>query len=525
MFPDARILNMVRDPLDTCLSCYLTDFAHGHSYAATLDDLGHHYALYRSLMAHWHGLEDRRLLDVSYERLVLDPETALRGVLDRCGLDWHAECLDYTKSAHPASTAAWKRVRDPIDRARIGNWRRYGHRLGRLAARLASPGGEPADLSRRTLLWEPSRPTELLTIVATMLARGDRRSASRQLAWLTALAAGDPRALSSAAGLADRAGLATPTRFLLVAAVRAAPGVAALWINLAVTEGRRGAVEDAISALRRALSLAPGSPEAWSNIGNFHTAISLDAAVRAHHRATLIAPGDPGLHGNRARALLRTSAGGPPAVLALRRALVLQPGASGHGLALHHLLTAEDRKPAALANLDRLSCGWPLDGEVHYERGCALREAGRDTEATAALRRAVMLAPEITAWRHVLDSIESRASRAAPVDYVRELFDQYADRFDSHLTDGLRYRTPTALTGAIARARPTAHRFGRVLDLGCGTGLMGTALRQRVAIDHLTGVDVSGGMLAKLTRQGWLRRGGRGRHRRLPRTRLKPATT
>ena len=120
----------------------------------------------------------------------------------------------------------------------------------------------------------------------------------------------------------------------------------------------------------------------------------------------------------------------------------------------------------------------------------------------AALRRAVVLAPEFTAWRHVLDSIENRASRSAPVDYVRELFDQYADRFDSHLTDGLRYRTPTALAEAIARTRPATARFDRALDLGCGTGLMGTALRQRVDLGHLTGVDVSGGMLAMLIDKG-----------------------
>jgi|GEM_PF-4135193 len=502
MFPGARVLNLMRDPLDTCLSCYLTDFAHGHSYAATLDDLGHHYGLYRALMAHWHGLGDRRLLDVSYERLVLDPESTLRDVLDRCGLDWHPDCLNFTRSAHPANTAAWKRVRGPIDRGRVGNWRRYGHRLGRLAARLASPGGAPADLARRSLLWEPARPTDLMTVAATALTQGDRRGGAHHLARVRASAANDARTLSSAAGLADRAGLADPARGLLVAAVRAAPGVAAVWINLAVAEGRRGTVADAVAALRRSLALAPDVPEAWSNIGNFHTATSLDAAVRAHHRATMIAPGDPGLHGNRARALLRTAAGGPSAARALRRALALQPAIPGHELVLHHLIAAKGGATMAIANLDRLRCGWPLDGEVHYERGCALRDAGRDAEASAALRRAVMLAPEVTAWRHVLDSIETRASRAAPVDYVRELFDQYADRFDSHLTDGLRYRTPTALAGAISRTRPTARRFERVLDLGCGTGLMGAALRQRVALGHLTGVDVSGGMLAKLIEKG-----------------------
>ena len=66
----------------------------------------------------------------------------------------------------------------------------------------------------------------------------------------------------------------------------------------------------------------------------------------------------------------------------------------------------------------------------------------------------------------------------APAAYVRDLFDQYAARFDSHLVGALAYRGPDILREAVARAcralgRPV--RFNAMLDLGCGTGLAARA--------------------------------------------------
>jgi predicted TPR repeat methyltransferase len=91
------------------------------------------------------------------------------------------------------------------------------------------------------------------------------------------------------------------------------------------------------------------------------------------------------------------------------------------------------------------------------------------------------------------------APPALPQAYVARLFDGYAPRFDAHLTDNLGYRAPTLIADALDAAAP-GRRFASVLDLGCGTGLMGEALRGRV--DHLTGVDLSAGMIAKARERG-----------------------
>jgi predicted TPR repeat methyltransferase len=88
---------------------------------------------------------------------------------------------------------------------------------------------------------------------------------------------------------------------------------------------------------------------------------------------------------------------------------------------------------------------------------------------------------------------------ALPQAYVARLFDGYAPRFDAHLTEKLSYRGPALIVEAldlVAQGR----RFAAALDIGCGTGLMGEAVRARV--DRLVGVDLSPGMVARARGRG-----------------------
>jgi predicted TPR repeat methyltransferase len=86
------------------------------------------------------------------------------------------------------------------------------------------------------------------------------------------------------------------------------------------------------------------------------------------------------------------------------------------------------------------------------------------------------------------------APTALPRAYVTRLFDGYAPRFNAHLTEALAYRGPELIIGALD-AVDDKRRFARALDLGCGAGLMGEALRARV--EELVGVDLSAAMIAK----------------------------
>ncbi len=133
--PEARIIHMRRDPLDTCLSIYCQHFEATHSYATDLGDLAHAYDEYRRLMRHWRQvLPQDRLLEVPYEALVDDPQGWSRRMLAFIGLDWDPRCLEFERTDRTVITASRWQVRQRINRRSIGRWRHYQAFLAPLRA-------------------------------------------------------------------------------------------------------------------------------------------------------------------------------------------------------------------------------------------------------------------------------------------------------------------------------------------------------------------------------------------------------
>ena len=133
LFPGARIIHCVRDPLDACLSCYFQDFAGGMcSFAHDLANLGEYYNQYRRLMRHWKGVLDLPMLEIHYEDIVSDQELMTRRLLDFCGLDWDPECLRFQDNRRIVTTASYDQVRQPLYTRSIGRWKHYERHLGPL---------------------------------------------------------------------------------------------------------------------------------------------------------------------------------------------------------------------------------------------------------------------------------------------------------------------------------------------------------------------------------------------------------
>ncbi len=136
LFPRARLIHCVRDPLDTCLSCYFQEFAHGQPFAYDLDALGRYYRDYQRLMAHWRAVLPSPILDVPYEALVADQEGWSRKLVAFLGLPWDERCLAFYENERLVRTASFWQVRQPIYASSIGRWRHYARHLGPLFAAL-----------------------------------------------------------------------------------------------------------------------------------------------------------------------------------------------------------------------------------------------------------------------------------------------------------------------------------------------------------------------------------------------------
>jgi hypothetical protein len=124
--PQARILCLVRDPLDTCLSNLRELFAGGH-YAYSYDPLetAAEIVRFHRLVRHWQDVLPGIVLAVRYEELVREPERVARAVMAHCGLPWQPGCTDLPANATPSATASSTQVRQPLHARNIGAWRRY----------------------------------------------------------------------------------------------------------------------------------------------------------------------------------------------------------------------------------------------------------------------------------------------------------------------------------------------------------------------------------------------------------------
>jgi tetratricopeptide (TPR) repeat protein len=135
--PNARIIHTIRDPVDTCISCFSKLFTLGHNYTYDLAELGRYYRRYQKLMAHWNQvLPQGRILDVRYEDVVADLESQARRIIAHCGLDWDERCLAFHQTERPVSTPSAMQVRQPIYNKSIGRWRVYEPFLRPLLAEL-----------------------------------------------------------------------------------------------------------------------------------------------------------------------------------------------------------------------------------------------------------------------------------------------------------------------------------------------------------------------------------------------------
>ena len=126
ILPNARIIHVMRDPADTCVSCFATLFNAGQHFSFDLAELGRYYRYYSELMAHWRSvLPPGAMLEVSYEALVDNLEEQARRLIAYCGLPWVDCCLGFHKTSRPVLTASAVQVRQPLFRNSLKRWRRF----------------------------------------------------------------------------------------------------------------------------------------------------------------------------------------------------------------------------------------------------------------------------------------------------------------------------------------------------------------------------------------------------------------
>ena len=141
MLPNARIIDVRRDPMGCCFSCFKQHFASGQDFAYDLRDLGRYYRDYVDLMTHFDEVLPGRIHRVDYSALVQDTESEVRRLLDHCGLPFEEACLRFYENERAVRTPSSEQVRSPIFRDALDQWRHYEPWLGPLKEALGPLAG------------------------------------------------------------------------------------------------------------------------------------------------------------------------------------------------------------------------------------------------------------------------------------------------------------------------------------------------------------------------------------------------
>ena len=269
------------------------------------------------------------------------------------------------------------------------------------------------------------------------------------------------------------------------------------WTNLAGIYYERGNIPEGIAACDEALKRDETCVNAWIHKGNLLIAAKKSAdALAAYERAEALDPDDPVIRFNKANALGEL-------------------GRDGEALALYQTMLDENPNDADTLSAKAAVCERLEKYAEAAETYLALLRLD-DAPATHVTLGSCLYAmtlngenimPLLDEWLtdfpsnpvalHALKTVGGHADRAS-AEYVKELFDAFADSFDSVLAD-LNYRAPELIAEACVALPP---ENPDVLDLGCGTGLCGLKLSEKRRFSSLTGLDLSEGMMEKARRRG-----------------------
>ena len=250
---------------------------------------------------------------------------------------------------------------------------------------------------------------------------------------------------------------------------------------------------EALQSIESALQIFPDYPEALYHMGLIkQQEKKFDEALAFYSRAVKINPSYHQALVRLAFVMHKLKMLPQESLAILDRALLVNPNDVDSLRARAGILSGLKLVNQSLADYDRAIALEPNDHKTYSDRAETLLIARRHEEAAQSFKRALELGGDKAELGYALASLgEDVTPETAPANYVTTLFDWYADRFDDHLQNRLKYRTPELLCQEIMRLDPGKDLH--VLDLGCGTGLCGPLLKP-IAL-RMTGVDLSPNML------------------------------
>ena len=228
--------------------------------------------------------------------------------------------------------------------------------------------------------------------------------------------------------------------------------------NLGIILLQSGKLQKAKSCYKKAIELKPDYVKAYNNLGVILQELSrFDEAIASYKKAIELKPDYVDAHNNLGNTLKKLGRF-DETIASYKKAIELKP--------------------------DYV--------KAHYNLGVILQELSRFDEAIASYKKAIEFKPDYVEAKHLLAALTGETTNSAPRAYVEKLFDEYASKFERSMFDKLEYKSPKKIVDMIVRNNPDGS-LGSILDLGCGTGLIGMKVKEFCT--NLEGIDLSNSML------------------------------
>ena len=270
------------------------------------------------------------------------------------------------------------------------------------------------------------------------------------------------------------------------------PDYADAYNNMGNAFKNLGNLEKAIEAYSKAISIQPNYANAYNNIGNaFQGQGKLEKAIGIYKQALSLRPDYAEAYYNMGNAF-KEQGKLAESIKAYKKAIAIKPDYADayNNLGNAHNELGEFEKAIEIYN--KVLLIKPDFAEGFNSMGNALKVQGKLDEAVKAYKKALAIKPDYGEAKHILSSLTGETTNSAPRDYVENLFDDYANKFDNSLLQKLEYKIPKTLSELAVKEHGSGS-LGSILDLGCGTGLTGLELKDFCS--YLEGIDLSYKML------------------------------
>ncbi len=271
------------------------------------------------------------------------------------------------------------------------------------------------------------------------------------------------------------------------------PNYAEGYFNRGVLFLQLGRFKEAIKDYDRAIQIKPDYADAFNNRGIALQELGqLELAIESYDRAIQIKPENFMAYHNQG-IVLRELGRLEQAIESCNKAIQMKPdyadAFNNRGAAFQELGQLE----LAIESYDRAIQIKPDYAEVYVSRGIALQELGQLEQAIESCNKALEIKPSSNTAQHILNSLLGNDVQSAPEEYIKNLFNKYAQNFENHLLNKLGYTSPSFFKETLNDLGLTNKKFNTAIDLGCGTGLVGAEFRNMV--DVLIGIDLSEKMI------------------------------